>query len=99
MNIEFIFQKTFENCRFPNTNALARFDFYLPNFNCVLEYNGSQHYKFRDSGWNTEENYKQTIYRDNYKKAWCKNNQIKFIEIPYTDFDKINKNYLLSLLS
>ena len=39
-NISFETQKTFESCRFPNTNYLAKFDFYLPNLNILIEYNG-----------------------------------------------------------
>ena len=93
-NISFETQKTFESCRFPNTNYLAKFDFYLPNLNILIEYNGIQHYSYRNSGWNTEENFKQTQYRDNYKINWCKNNCIKLIIIPYTDYNLLSYEYL-----
>ena len=36
--------------------------------------------------------------RDNIKKEWCKKNNIKLIEIPYWDFDKINEDYIKSKL-
>ena len=39
-NIDFEEQKTFETCRFLNTKAKARFDFYLPNDNLLIEYDG-----------------------------------------------------------
>ena len=39
-NIRFETQKTFETCRFTSTNALARFDFYLLDYNILIEYDG-----------------------------------------------------------
>lgn len=98
LNISFETQKTFDSCRFPNTNALAKFDFYLPKNNIVIEYNGIQHYEASEVGWNTKESLEKNKYRDSYKISWCKNNGITLIIIPYTDFDKLNENYILSLL-
>jgi len=40
LNIRYEYQKSFDTCRFPNTNKLARFDFYLSDFNVLIEYNG-----------------------------------------------------------
>lgn len=101
LNIEYYPQKTFDSCRFPNTNALAKFDFYLEELNILIEYNGIQHYEYREetSGWNTKENFEITQYRDQFKINWCKENNIKLIIIPYTDFDKLDKGYLLNLIS
>ena len=28
------------------------------------------------------------------KREYCKQNNIKLVEIPYTDFDKIDNNYI-----
>lgn len=83
-NIQFEQQKTFDTCRFPDTNALARFDFYLPKQNILIEYDGSQH--FYDKGW---ESLEIVQYRDNYKNQWCKENNIPLIRIPYTQFDNL----------
>ena len=44
-NIEFETQKTFNDCRFPDTKALAKFDFYLPQYNICIEFDGIQHFK------------------------------------------------------
>lgn len=59
LNIKYEYQKIFETCRFPNTNSLARFDFYLPKYNIIIEYNGIQHYSYQEStnGRNNEENF------------------------------------------
>lgn len=98
-SINFTAQKTFDTCRFPNTNALAKFDFYLPDYNTIIEYNGSQHYTFRESGWNNKEQFENIQYRDNYKISWCKENNIKLVIIPYTDYNKLNINYLKNLIN
>lgn len=57
-NIIFETQKTFNNCRYPITNALARFDFYINN-SFLLEYDGEQHYSYGKGKWDTEEYYKK----------------------------------------
>lgn len=98
LHIQFEQQKTFDTCRFLDTNALAKFDFYLPEYNLLIEYNGSQHYMYRNTGWNTEEQMKKTQDRDEYKIQWAKENNISLIIIPYTDFNILTKDYLLKLL-
>ena len=35
---------------------------------------------------------------DKRKKEYCKNNNLKLIEIPYKDFQNINANYILQYL-
>lgn len=44
-NIIFEREKTFNDCRFIDTNHLARFDFYLPQYNTLIEYDGIQHFQ------------------------------------------------------
>lgn len=88
-NIKFEKQKTFETCRFKDTNALAYFDFYLSEYNILIEYDGIQHFKYFSSGWNTKEKYLKTVEHDNFKNNWCKENGIKLIRIPYTKLEEI----------
>lgn len=83
LGITFNTEKTFEDCRNPKTNGLLRFDFYLPDYNICIEYDGEFHYKARNVGWDTEEKLKSTQYRDNIKTQFCKDNNIKLIRIPY----------------
>lgn len=97
-NIKFEQQKTFDLCKFPETNKLARFDFYLPDYNVLIEYDGEQHFYYSKSGWNTKQNFEYTKKHDEYKSQWCKKNNIKLIRIPYWDFNIINTNYILNLL-
>jgi hypothetical protein len=39
-DIEFETQKIFDSCRFPKSNIVARFDFYLKEYNTIIEYDG-----------------------------------------------------------
>ncbi len=83
-NLSFTEQKTFNACRFPNTNALARFDFYVEN-KYLIEYDGEQH--FGIGGWG--EDFDSISQRDKFKNQWCKDNNIPLIRIPYTHLEKL----------
>lgn len=87
-NIFFEKEKTFNSCRFPDTNKLARFDFYVDN-KYLIEYDGEQHFIYRNKGWNNKENFIKTQERDIYKNQWCKDNNIPIIRIPYTHYDNL----------
>lgn len=76
-DINFEYQKTF-NLRNKKTGHLLYFDFYLSNYNMVIEYNGIQHYK-KDCSWYNEDYHK----RDLYKRNFLKKHDIKILEIPY----------------
>ena len=80
-NITFEQQKSFKTCRFPDTNALAKFDFYINN-QYLIEFDGRQHFiEDKNSKWETLKYYQQ---HDNLKNKWCKDNNIPLIRIPYT---------------
>lgn len=92
-NIEFETQFKFEDCR--NSRCLP-FDFAIFNNGkliCLIEYQGQQHFMVT-GGWNTKEHLESVQTRDAIKKDYCKNNNIPLIEIPYTDYDKIDWEYL-----
>ena len=85
--IPFITQKRFDTCIFPDTNKHLVFDFYLPEQNILIEYDGEQHFhKVKNDRYG----YEGIVARDNYKNQWCKDNNIALIRIPYTDYNKIN---------
>lgn len=90
IGISYIREKTFPDCR--NEKPLF-FDFYIPNLNTCIEYDGEQHYRPVTFGGNNdtkaEERYRLNILRDKIKTDYCKNNSINLIRIPYTDFDNI----------
>ena len=81
-------QKTFNNCRFEESNYLARFDFYIDN-KYIIEYDGEQHYWCTKHGWNTIETFQDTQKRDAFKNNWCKENNIPLIRIPYTHLKEL----------
>lgn len=87
LNILFEYQKIFKNCQI--TDTPLRFDFYLPNYNLIIEYNGQQHYKPIDY-FGGEERFKQQKINDAFKKDWCIKNNINFLEIPYYYFPELS---------
>ena len=84
-NIKFETQKIFPNCKFPDTNYFAYFDFFVEN-KYIIEYDGEQHFYYNNSknSWNTQENFKLVQQHDEYKNNWCKEHNIPIIRIPYT---------------
>lgn len=79
-------------------NIPLRFDFYLPKQKILIECQGKQHYEPIDY-FGGEESFKKQLENDNLKRRYCKENNIKLIEIPYWDYDIINEEYLLNLLN
>ena len=73
-------EKTFETCRFPSTNALCRFDFYVNN-EYLIEFDGIQHTE-KTNNWYSD----SLTAHDKFKEDWCKENNIPLLRISY---DKI----------
>lgn len=90
-NIKYIPQFKFDDCRYKKQ---LPFDFYLPNENICIEYNGLQHYQPCDI-FGGQERFEEQQIRDNIKRQYCKDKGIKLIEIPYiyNTKEKIN-NFL-----
>lgn len=86
--IVYIQEKQFDKCIYKKP---LKFDFYLPDFNLNIEYQGIQHYpiKFKKSKYNTKHlnyfipNFKSQKKRDQIKRDFCKKEKIKLLEIPY----------------
>lgn len=79
-NFKYIPQYIFDNCK--DINHL-KFDFYIPELNICIEYNGRQHYVPVDF-WGGAEGLKQTKKRDNIKINYCKQNNINLIIIKHS---------------
>lgn len=92
LNINFTTQKTFSKLVSEKGVAL-RFDFYLPDLNICIEYNGIQHYK-TISGWNNEEHLIYTQKHDKMKENYCRENGIKLIIISYQDYKNLTFDFL-----
>lgn len=78
-NIIFETQKKFENCKRQN---YLPFDFYLPEYNVCIEYDGEQHYK-SVSWFGGEKGFKITKENDIFKTQFCDKNGIVLIRIKY----------------
>jgi len=85
-NIKYETQKKFKDCR--NILPLS-FDFWLPDSNILIEYDGIQH--FIPLGYmRGEGKLEYTIKCDSIKNEYCKNKNIRLIRITYKDFKKID---------
>lgn len=86
-NILSEYQKTFEKCKYKKK---LKFDFYLPDYNLCIEFDGQQHFtpyeKF--GGQKTFDNLK---IKDNIKNEYCINNNIDLLRIPYTEINNIEQ--------
>ena len=85
-NITYVSQYRFEDCK--NIRTLP-FDFYLPDYNICVEYDGELHYKSVDY-FGGEKALQDTQMRDDIKTQYCINNNIHLIRIPYWEFENIN---------
>ena len=85
--IEYEIEKRFEGCRYKNP---LLFDFYLPQYNLCIEFDGEQHFIPHDfNSKETEErkleNLKIVQLRDQIKNDYCKTNGINLLRIRYDE--------------
>lgn len=89
-NVYFLPQYFFDDCK--NILRLP-FDFYLPDYNCVIEYDGIQHFEAVDfNGQGIEyaqEQFQSQQFRDSIKNKYCQDNNMFLLRIPYWEFDNI----------
>ena len=80
-------QKSFPGCA--NVKPL-HFDFYLPDYNMCIEFDGLQH--FIEDDFYTKVNKLDYIQHcDSIKTDYCKNNNIRLLRIPYNELNRVNK--------
>lgn len=76
-------------------NGLLSYDFYLPDYNVLIEYQGEQHERpvdFDGKGKKyIERQFKKQQEHDRRKRQYAKDNGIKLLEIWYYDFENIEK--------
>ena len=91
-HINFIEQKRFNDCK--NKIALP-FDFWLPEHNTLIEFDGAQHFIPHTFGGDKDIKTKQKTlervqYHDSIKTNYCKAKGIHLIRIPYTQLNIID---------
>lgn len=86
-NILFIPQKTFPDCR--GIRHMLPFDFFLLEYNILIEYDGIQHFEpiffNKYSKEKAEKLFNNLKNNDRIKDDYCKSKGIKLLRIPYTE--------------
>jgi len=78
--IMFESQKSFPGCK---DKRLLQFDFYLPEYDILIEYDGKQHFEpVEFFGGLTR--YEEQVRKDKIKTEYAKRKGIKLVRIPYT---------------
>lgn len=93
-NIVYQAEKQFKDL-FGINNGKLRYDFYLPDYNRLIEFDGEQHFKCNNSGWNTKEHLNKVQFHDKIKNEYAFSHKIDIVRIPYWEKDKITLDMLL----
>ena len=96
-NIAFKREYSFKDCINPKTKRKLRFDFYLPDYNACIEFDGIQHYQ-ENGSFAELEGLDNIQYRDAIKSQYCVDNHVCLIRIPYTQIDNINIESILNMI-
>lgn len=96
--LKFTMEQSFEGLNSSNGRAL-RFDFCVfddeGNIDFLIEYQGKQHYE--PSGkFGGAKGFYQQQYNDNKKRRFCALNGITLVEIPYTEENLIDYDYIMT---
>lgn len=83
IDIKFEEQKRFRDCVNKKGTDMLPFDFYLPDENIIIEYDGEHHFSVVE-GWGGNEKLDRIIENDKIKNKYCLDNNIKLLRIPYT---------------
>lgn len=83
--IKYYQQHTFNDCK--DAHVLP-FDFYLPNHNTIIEYDGIQHFESKEF-FGGVESFQKLKKHDGIKNSYCDANKIRLIRIPYTEYENI----------
>lgn len=97
LNISFIPEYTYPDLK---DKIKLRFDFHFlyNNKEINIECQGAQHYQSIDT-WGGEKRFLIQQKHDEQKRQYCKENGIALIEIPYSDYNKLDTQYLLNKLN
>ena len=79
--VKFIPQYKFKECK--NKKELS-FDFFLPDHNMCIEFDGRQHFMAIDR-WGGDKGFKDQLINDKLKNDFCKDNDVNLLRISYKD--------------
>lgn len=72
-------------------NGNLSYDFYLPKFNLLIEYQGEMHERFVKGIHKSKKDFERQQEHDRRKREYADENDIKLLPIWYWDFDNIEK--------
>lgn len=101
LGIKYDSEKRFKDCLgLSNGESKMRFDFYLPGYDMLIEYDGQQHM----IGWDDtiavpffktdDSTQAMSCARDILKEAWCVKNNRKLLRIAYIPPKDVNEEWL-----
>ena len=90
-NISYIRQKKFDDCK--GIKNKLPFDFYLPDYNICIEFDGIQHFKPLKF-FGGKKTFVERQKTDSIKNIYCKQNNITLLRIKYNEniIEKLNEN-------
>jgi hypothetical protein len=94
LGVKYIQQHSFEGCK---DKIALRFDFYVPDYNVCIEYDGIQHHK-PIKAWGGKKSFDLNKKRDEIKSKFCLKKKITLIRINYDnkiDIESIFKPYFV----
>lgn len=97
LNVKFQPQKRFNDCRNKKQTDMLPFDFYLPDYNICIEYDGEHHFKPIDM-WGGQDKFIINQENDSIKNNYCKSHNITLLRLPYTYSKEDIKNEILNIL-
>lgn len=83
LRVQFETEKRFENCTNSKGSDMLPFDFYLPDYKSLIEYDGQHHFE-PIKGWGGEDKFRITQENDRIKNQFCKDNNYNLLRIPFT---------------
>lgn len=86
----YISQKTFDGLIGLGCGNLS-YDFYLPKYNLLIEFQGEQHERYIPGFHKTIEDFEKQVEHDMRKREYAEQNNYNLLEIWYWDFDKIEE--------
>ena len=92
LKIRYEVQKKFEDFD-------LRFDFYLPDYNIIIECDGAQHFRTLNSDWDSNFKLQETRERDQRKIQYCKEHNINLLQIPFWDKKKLAAEYMRRVIN
>lgn len=88
LKIDFISQYKFKDCK---DLLPLPFDFYLPNYNLIIEYDGEQHFDVNRAFNSNENKFWETVIHDAIKNSYCEDNNINILRIPFWEYNNIKE--------